>query len=643
MLTVPTTCPFCACGCGFYLQASKGQLVGVAPSETHPVSSGRICARGWSAHEAALWGDRLTRPLLRRNGKQEPASWDEALDHVAVGLKRLILAGKPVGVLGSARATNEENYLAGKLARVGLETNNVDFSYRPICGPLLKGLEEVCGEHVPAISINDIASSQVILLTEGNLAETHPRAASSVMKAVEHGAHLVTMGYRTTQMARLASLHLQTTPGSEGEVISSLLGATLDLGVQDRTSAAGRGEGWDALWRDVEKVKRTEEVRQAAQWIVRAQRATFLVAPTGEGGDRPRKDAAALATLAAITGHLERPGSGLLPLLARSNVRGACDMGVVPDRLPGYQPLDDRPFQQRLQDLWGKKLPSARGSDAENLLPSVSGLIVVADDPASVLPMGQRAMAAMERIEFLVVLDAFLTPVVPVAHAVLPVTSFAETEGTLTNMEGRVQQLRVATNPPGEAKSGWQVLAELCARFDLGGLYSSAIDVRREIAQAAPRYAGIEQRLSEDGWGGALLGDSDRVKFAGRPTRAIGATGVPGLASAERPHVLVRDDAFDWGHDPFVSFSPTLSRDYRSERKLFPSGFVEMCKRDVDALNLNGARRIRLNSVHGEAVVQARIRTDLKAGVLSVPYAFRDLVVDVLGTDSATAVKVEPA
>ena len=174
MLPVPTTCPFCACGCGFYLLANKGGLVGVAPSETHPVSLGRLCARGWSAHEAALWGNRLRQPLVNRNGKLESVSWDEALDHVAGRIKELIDAGKSVGVLGSARATNEENYLAGKLARAGLQTNNLDFSYHSICGPLLTGLEEVCGEYTPSISLNDIESSQTILLIEGDLADDPP-------------------------------------------------------------------------------------------------------------------------------------------------------------------------------------------------------------------------------------------------------------------------------------------------------------------------------------------------------------------------------------------------------------------------------------------------------------------------------------
>jgi predicted molibdopterin-dependent oxidoreductase YjgC len=637
MLVVPTTCPFCACGCGLYLLANKGELVGVAPSETHPVSRGKLCARGWGAHEAPLWGSRLREPLLRRNGKLESVSWAAALDYVTGRIKDLLAAGKPVGMLGSPRATNEENYLAGKLARVGLETNNVDFSYHAICRPLIAGLEEVTGEYGCSISLDDVASSEAILLIEGDLAKTHPRAASSVMKAVEAGARLITIGCTRTHMAGLSSLFLPAAPGSEGEVINGLLASVLHLGLEDRIAVAGHCEGYDALQRDVSAVKTTEETRQAAEWIARAKRAAFLMAPTSGQGDQPRRDAAAFATLAAITGHLDGPGSGVLLLLGRSNVRGACDMGVVPDRLPGYQPWHDGGTQERLRDLWGKKLPSGPGLDAENLLQSVSGLIVLADDPPSVLPMGQRAMAAMEKIESLVVLEAFVTPSVRIAHAVLPIASLAETEGTVTSMEGRVQRVRATTDPPGEARAGWQVLAELGARLDVGASYNSTTAVLREIAQAAPRYARIGQPMLEEGWGGTLAEDSDTGK------RVLRAAGVAAVTSAESPYLLARDGSFDWGCDPLVSFSPTLSRDYQSQRKLFPSGFVEMCPQDADQLGVRAGWRVKLTSLHGDAVVPIQVRTELKPGVLLVPYAFRDNLASVLDRESLTAVKIERA
>ena len=325
-----------------------------------------------------------------------------------------------------------------------------------------------------------------------------------------------------------------------------------------------------------------------------------------------------------------------MPLLARSNVRGACDMGIAPDRLPGCRPLDDRESQRRLQDLWGKKLPSTHGLNAEGILHSVSALIVLADDPSAVLPTGQRAMAALGRIEFLVVLDAFLTPTAQIAHVVLPIASFAETEGTVTSMEGRVQRLHVATAPPGEARPGWQVLADLCAKFGAGASYNSAADVLREVGCAAPNYVRVSQ--GEDGWGGVgVAKGSNDGKFR------LFAAEAPRLTSAEGLHVLVRDGDFDWGRDPLVSFSPTLSRDYQSERKLFPNGFVEMCKEDADGVGVHPGRPVRLTSAHGQAVVPIRVRADIKPGVLLVPYAFRDHLANVLGTHSVTAVKVEQA
>lgn len=632
-----TTCPSCSCGCGLYLLTSNGRLTGVVPGESHPVSRGKLCARGWAAHEAALWGERLRQPLLRKNGKAEPASWDEAFDQISRRLKELIEAGKSVGVLGSARATNEENYLAGKLARAGLYTNNIDFSYRSLCRSLFEGFEDVCGVPIPTANLNDIASSQAILLLEGNLAETHPRVASLIMEALAKGAFLVTIGYRITQMARLSSIHLVTSPGNEGEVIRSLLAAVLEMRPQDGRLAAVRGKEYEALWRYVEKAERSKELHQTAERIAGGERATFLLACNGGEGAQVRRDTVAFATLAAVTGHLNRRGSVVLPLVARSNVQGACDMGVAPERLPGYERLDDVQARERAQNLWNRKLLPDPGHSTEELLESVSGLIVVADDPPSVLPTGERARAAMDKIEFLAVLDAFVTPTVQKGHVVLPIASFAETDGTVTNMEGRVQRHGAATNPPGNARTGWQVLGELCARFGLGNSYASSNDVLREIGRAAPRYAGIEQRLSEEGWSNALLQD-DSAKFVVHPS---GAGAKEEQASSPRAWVLVRDGAFDWGRDPLVLFSPTLSRDAQSERKLFPNGFVEMCQRDADALNVSAGRRVRLCSVYGDSVVAIRVCRDLKPGVLSVPYAFRNELAGVLGRTSVTAVSVE--
>jgi len=631
MLSVPTTCPYCGCGCGFFLVARDGGLVGVTPSQTHPVAEGKICSRGWNAHEAPLWGSRVLRPMVRRDGNLETVSWDVALDYVETRLRDLIDAGKPIAVLGSPRATNEENYLAGRLARAGLGTNHVDFCYHSLCRPLLAGIEDVTGDSSHSICLSDVESSQTIVLVEGDLAKTHPRAASSVLKALGRGARLIAIGCARTRMARLASCFLQTAPGCEGDALNGLLAAA-----SRAEQAAAPYAGLDSLRRELADVNPTDEMRAAAEWLG-AERAVFLIGPTGGPAHQLRGAAAALASLAAITGHLGRTGSGLLPLLARSNSRGACDMGMAPDRLPGYGRIDDPEVQERLERVWGKPAPTGRGLDAGSMLESVSGLIVLADDPAAALPAGGRARAAMERMEFLVVLDSFVTPAVKAAHAVLPVASYAETEGTFTNMEGRVQRVRPTAAPPGEARDGWRALAELCARFGAGETWSSATEVFKEIAQAAPRYAMAMPRIADGGWGSALIERPERAHFTlqAAPAKAASPT--------ERPYILALDGAFEWGDDPLVSFSPTLSREYQSARKLFPNGFVEMNSEDADTLGVREGWRVKLSSAHGEVIVPIRRRKDLSRGALVAPYGFRDCLSNVLREDGVAAVNMERA
>ena len=196
MESVLTTCPFCACGCAVYVQASEGRPVGVAPSENHPVSRGKLCARGWNAHEAPAWGERLTKPLVRRGGRLEPTSWENALELARASLTTLLEGGKSVGVLGSARATNEENYLAARLARGALQTGNLDSCLRATYQPFMAGIAAIADGRAPAGTLADVEASGCILVLEGDLASNHPQAAHAVIKAIKAGAKLSPSGVR---------------------------------------------------------------------------------------------------------------------------------------------------------------------------------------------------------------------------------------------------------------------------------------------------------------------------------------------------------------------------------------------------------------------------------------------------------------
>jgi predicted molibdopterin-dependent oxidoreductase YjgC len=619
MRLVLTACPFCSCGCGLYLQEDASGLAGVAPSEHHVVSQGRLCARGWAAHEAPAWGERLTRPLVRRGGGLEPAGWDEALDRAAAGLRAASEVGETIGVLGSARATNEESWLVARLARDALRTVNVDSSLRSTWQPLADGVADAGGAAGLRGTLDDVEASEAILLLEGDLARTHPRAALAVLRAVRKGGRLVTLGAARTQLARLAALHLPVVPGREAEVLAGLVAAARSL--DDRV-----GSGPEPA----------DAPQRAALILARAARASAVLAPTSAEPRAARRVAGELATLMAVSGHQGRPGSAILVLAARGNLRGSCALGVLPDRLPGARGPNDREASQRLRQIWGREPQSGVGLDAATLVEQASALVVVADDPPAALPAGGAARAALGRLRHLVVLDAFRTQTAQQASVVLPIGAFGEIDGTVTSFDGRVVPLRAAVAPPGEARAGWRVLAELVSRLGARTAYDSPDDVRAELARGVPEYAAAFNALREGAGAGAVEAQASESAHPLEPAEPAPAHDAGSL-------VLARSGVLDWGSDPYVAFSPTLRREHASRQKLFPQGLVELSSRDAERLQIRGGWPVRISSAEGETVLPAVLREDLEPGVVLVPFAFRDSVAGLLGERWRTEVRVARA
>jgi predicted molibdopterin-dependent oxidoreductase YjgC len=619
MRLVLTACPFCSCGCGLYLQEDASGLAGVAPSEHHVVSQGRLCARGWATHEAPSWGERLTHPLVRRGNGLEPASWDEALEVAVSALRDAREAGEATGVIGSARATNEESWLVARLARDALRTANLDSSLRATWQPLADGIADVGGPAALRGTLDDVEASDVILLLEGDLARTHPRAALAVLRAVRRGGRLLTLGAVRTQLARLAALHLPVVPGREAEALAGLVAAV-------RALEGTKGSSPEPA----------DPLRRAALWLAQATRASAILAPMGAEPLDARQAARELATLVAVAGHLGRTGSAILALAARGNLRGSCAVGVLPDRLPGSRGPDDREASQRLGEIWGREPHAADGLDVAAMLERVSALIVVADDPPTALPAGAAARSALGRAHRLIVLDAFRTETAQQAHVVLPIAAFVETDGSVTSAEGRVLRVRAAIAPPGEARPGWRVLTDLLARLGVRAPYRSPDDVLAEIGRGVREYATAASALRSGAGDGLLDVQADG---RGRPLEAA----APPTSRRAGGLVLARDGVLDWGSDPYVAFSPTLRREHASQRKLFPQGLVELSARDAERLGIRGGWPVRISSAEGEAVLPVVMREDLEPGVALVPFAFRDSAAGVLGESWMTEVRVARA
>jgi predicted molibdopterin-dependent oxidoreductase YjgC len=571
----------------------------VQPSASHPVSEGRLCARGWAAQDAARWSERLLTPQVREGGALRPASWDEALDVAVQALTSLRHDGRPLGVLGSGRATNEANFLAVTLARSALGTGHVDAGlrdgYQALLPPRTRAPEAASVDS----DLRRLEQADVVVLVEGDVATTHPRVAMAVLRVLRRGGHLITLGWRRTKLSRVASVSLAMHDETRRSTLHTLRCMVIDT--MRRTLAVAGGAAPSALER-------------AAALLAPARRSAFVLAPFDA-------DTAVLQETATEIAHfaddLVAAGGGeplVLPLPIRANTRGALDMGAMPDALPGRFPLDDAGARDRLRALWGGEPCFTAGRPAAEMLGNVSGLVVVADDPLSFDAWPTRAAAQLGALTSLVVLDSYATPTAKAAHVVLPIAAFGEEEGTLTNLEGRVQRWQPAVNPPPQVRPTWLVLRDLLdglgARFAPRSLEAVAQGIRAAVPSI----------------------DARRIDAPAREA------GLPARDAAPR-WLLRRDGLFDWADDALVAASPILRRDAASARRLHPDGVVWMNADDAGSLGVRDGWKVRLRSNVGEAEVPVALRDELERGVLMVPFAHRDRLAAVSGA----AVSIEVA
>lgn len=583
------------------------------------MARGKLCARGWAAHEGPLWGERLTAPLVRQGGALRETTWPAALSEATRRLAALAATPAAVAVRASARATNEECFLAAKLARAALRTPNIDFAARSPYDAILNGIQDVV-ERAPLVTLEQLERAEVAVVVEGDLATTHPRAASALLRAAAGGARVVTLGARRTQLARLGARHLAAAPGAEGDLLNGLLAATL-AACGDQPRQGGEVDGLEGLRRtlgaaagDAGSAARVAELAEVGRWIAEADRAVFLPAAVGP---RTRQTAAALASLAAIGGHLDRAGSGLLPLVPRCNWVGALHMGAAPRLLPGARSTRDAREGEVVRRIWGARAEVGPGAelDTENgSLPALRGLVVLADDPLAPSPQQARWRALLEGLECAVVLDAFATETTRAAHVVLPIAAYCETPGTYVSIEGRIQRFGPVTEPPGYARPGHEVLAALCTQLgspttrELAGL-------RMELAALAPEHG---ERVADAAGGWTLL-----RRQGSRPRPSVQAAD-PGPACAptpEYPFTLALLEHGDWGGDPLVAQAPTLGRDTAAQRKLWPGGMVQLAPADARTLGVRQGWSVEVTTAHGAAVLPVAICEELQAGVLAVPFA----------------------
>jgi len=354
---VLTVCPYCGCGCNYYLQVFDGKLVGILPCKSHVVSQGKLCIKGWNATDFVVSKDRLTKPLLKKDGKFVEISWNEALSIVSEKFKKYSLDA--VSVLSSAKCTNEENYLMMKFARAVLKTNNVDHCARLCHASTVVGLGKTFGSGAMTNSIGELEDTDCIFVIGSNTTEQHPLIARYIMRAREKGAKLIVADPRLIPLTRFADYHLRQRPGTDVALLNGFMNVTLNKGLEDKEFVNKRTEGFKELKEVVknynpEKVEKItgiakELIIKAAGIYAKAKSASIVYSMGITQHTTGVDNVVSCANLAMLTGNVGRPGTGVNPLRGQSNVQGACDMGALPNVYSGYQRVSDENARAKLK------------------------------------------------------------------------------------------------------------------------------------------------------------------------------------------------------------------------------------------------------------------------------------------------------
>jgi len=641
---VQTTCPYCGCGCSICLEAKDGHVVRIAPGKESSVNKGTLCVRGSYGCDFIHSPDRLLKPLVKRDNTFEEVSWEEALEQVATGFKRVKdeRGSDSLAVLGSSKCTNEDNYLLQRFARCVLGTNNIDNGGRLYNSASRIGLGSSLGFSGTTNYLGDLEQTELILVVGADPSSSAPAVGYAIKRAVkQRGVKLLLIDPRQTRLSLFAHLWLRPEVGTDVALINGLAKVIIDEGLLDEEFVARRTDNFEAFDESLKKhtleyVEKTtgitgQEIRAAARLYAEASRAA-IVYGTGITQHTGGTDGVgALANLALLTGNIGRKGGGVYALQRENNGQGACDMGTLPKFLPGYQSVTDAQARGMFEERWGASLPAEPGLTTLEIMEQVKkgkikGMYIVGENPVLSFPNSRLITEVLSSLDFLVVQDMFLTETAKLANVVLPAASFAEKEGTFTNFEGRVNRVRKAIKPVGESLPDWEIILRLADKMGSPMPYSSLQDVMSEIEELVPSYEDYTdfERQDELAYGetGHTYGRQLLKGFA--RFSPIKYTPQAGERKSDYPFTLLTGTTlYNFG---------TGSRSSRSLRlkKFSPEAFVEICESDARKLAITDGEKVKVISPVGEVTTIAKITDTLRQGMLFMPVSFPETPVNEL-------------
>ncbi|MDF0589959.1 formate dehydrogenase subunit alpha [Candidatus Methanocrinis natronophilus] len=654
---VPTICPYCGAGCGFFVAVERERAVGIEQMPYHPVGEGALCSKGNASLEILHHQERLTSPLKRKDDGWAKISWDEAVGLVARGIGEAMRDYGPekIALLASSKCTNEENYLIQKLARL-LGTPHIDNCARLCHAPSVVGLNRTLGAAGMTNPIPDIANSRCIFIIGSNLAENHPVVSRWIHRAKDAGAVVIVADPRATPTSWMADIFLQLSPGTDVALLKGIAHQIVKEGLIDRGYIAERTRGFEEFEGSVGEFTpemAAEITGVPAEDIIRAARAyasspaSMILYSMGITQHTTGTDnVQAVSNLALITGHIGRAGTGVMPLRGQNNVQGACDMGALVEFYPGYRRADDPGTIDLFSTAWeAPALPTGPGLTATEMIGAaasgdIRAMYIVGEDPANSDPSSLSVKRALEGLDFLVVQDIFMTATALVADVVLPAAAWAEKEGSFTNTERRVQWSSKAVEPPGSALPDLEIICLVARSLGLDFDYPDAASVLAEINRTVPQYAGItRERLGKEG---GLVWPCPSCDHPGTPIlHSSGFRLADGRGSIVPVHYrpAAEGESLEYpfllttGRIALHHNAGSMTRRSPSLIGRAPDLFVEINPADAEKLGIDDGDLVAVSTERGETEAAARLTEGIKRGVVFMPFHFPGT--NILTTEAA--------
>ncbi|HEU4599315.1 MAG TPA: formate dehydrogenase subunit alpha [Solirubrobacterales bacterium] len=514
---VTTTCGYCGVGCRLEVHAREDRIATIGPALDGPANEGHTCLKGRFAHGFTRSPDRLTTPLVREDGELRPASWEQALERIVSELNRIKAAHGPDAIAGlaSSRATNEDCYAMQRLMRAAIGTNNIDNCSRVCHSPTSFAMRKSFGLSGATGSFTDIDHAEVALLLGVNPTQGHPVVGARIKQAALRGCKLVTIDPRRIELADYGEIHLSPRPGTNAAVVLGLCHVVRRDGLLDTDFIAARTEGYEDLERllDAYDPVAVEEITgipaaelEAAARLYGEAGSGCLLWGLGVTEHRYGSEVVQLlCNLAMMTGKVGRPGSALLPLRGQNNVQGSSDMGALPDTYTAYRSVADDEVAASFEAEWGVPLSRQVGMKIPEMFDAaiageLRAMYIFGEDVAQTDPDTAHVADALESLEFLVCQEIFLNETTKFADVVLPASAFLEKEGTFINAERRFQAVEAAIEPPGEARTDFEIIGSVSRALGHEMGWGSPWDALDEIARLTPHYAGVSrERLGRRG------------------------------------------------------------------------------------------------------------------------------------------------